>query len=179
MDYQDIHATTVLGIVRDGVAVIGGDGQVTLGNTVVKRSTVKVRKLANNTVLAGFAGGAADAFALLEHFEGKLEETRGNLARAALSLARDWRTDKFLRRLEAFLIVMDRQQGFILSGTGDVIQPEDGVMAIGSGASYALAAAKAYLDGSALPVREIVERSLRIASDICIYTNATLTIEEL
>ena len=179
MNYPEIYSTTVLGIVRDGVAVIGGDGQVTLGNTVVKRSTVKVRKLANNTVLAGFAGGAADAFALLEHFEGKLEETRGNLPRAALSLARDWRTDKFLRRLEAFLIVMDKQQGFILSGTGDVIQPEDGVMAIGSGASYALAAAKAYLDGSGLPVREIVERSLRIASDICIYTNSTLTIEEL
>ncbi len=174
-----MHGTTILGVVRNGKAVIGGDGQVSLGNTIVKHRSAKVRKLHNDTVLAGFAGGAADAFTLLEKFEATLEKYRGNLSRAALELAREWRTDKFLRRSEAFLIVMDKEQGFLLSGSGDVIQPEDGILAIGSGGPYALAAAKAYLDGSQLGPREIVERSLRIAGEICIYTNQEITIEEL
>jgi len=174
-----LRSTTILGIVRNGKAAIGGDGQVTLGNTVVKHETVKVRKLYKESVLAGFAGSTADAFTLLEKFEAKLEEFRGNLSRAALELARDWRTDKYLRHLEAFLIVMDRQQAYLLSGSGDVIQPEDGLLAIGSGGPYALAAAKAYLDSSDLSAREIVERSLKIAASICIYTNDRITIEEL
>jgi ATP-dependent HslUV protease subunit HslV len=174
-----MHGTTILGVVRNGKAVIGGDGQVSLGNIVVKHRSAKVRKLHNDTVLAGFAGGAADAFTLLEKFEATLEKYRGNLSRAALELAREWRTDKFLRHSEAFLIVMDREQGFLLSGSGDAIQPEDGILAIGSGGPYALAAAKAYLDGSQLGPREIVERSLRIAGEICIYTNQEITIEEL
>ena len=158
---------------------MGGDGQVTLGTTVVKQQAVKIRKLHDDRVLAGFAGGAADAFSLLEKFEAKLDEFRGNLGRAALELAREWRSDKYLRQLEAFLIVMDREQAFLLSGTGDVIQPERGVLAIGAGGQYAQAAALAYLDASDLSAREIVQRSLKIASDICIYTNDSITIEEL
>lgn len=179
MASKAIRGTTVLGIVRGGKAVMGGDGQVTLGTTVVKHHTTKVRKLHKETVLAGFAGGAADAFTLLEKFEGKLDAYRGNLSRAALELAREWRTDKYLRQLEAFLIVMDREQGYLISGTGDLIQPEDGVLAIGSGGPYALAAAKAYLDGANLSLRDVVERSLKIAGEICIYTNQEITIEEL
>jgi ATP-dependent HslUV protease, peptidase subunit HslV len=174
-----IRSTTILGVRRDGRVAMGGDGQVTLGNTVVKHQAVKVRKLYDGRVLAGFAGGAADAFALLEKFEAKLEEFRGNLARAALELAREWRSDKFLRQLEAFLIVMDADQDFLLSGTGEVIQPEGGFVSIGSGSPQAQAAAKAYLDASDLDARQIVERSLRIASEMCIYTNDNLTIEEL
>ena len=176
---RPIRSTTILGVQRNGEVAMGGDGQVTLGNTVVKHETVKIRKLNNDSVLAGFAGGAADAFTLLERFEGKLKEYRGSLPRAALELAREWRTDKFLRHLEAFLIVMDCENMFILSGNGDVIQPESGVAAIGSGGSYALAAAHAYLDASDLSVREIVERSMRIAGRICIYTNDHITVETL
>lgn len=176
---QKLRATTILGVQRNGEVAIGGDGQVSLGNTVVKHESVKVRKLHNGTVLAGFAGGAADSFTLLEKFEAKLEEYRGNLPRAALELAREWRTDKFLRHLEAFLIVMDKEHAFLLSGNGDVIQPESGVVAIGSGGSYALAAAHAYLDASDLSAKEIVERSMKIAGRICIYTNEHVTVETL
>jgi len=174
-----LRGTTVLGIQRDGKVAIGGDGQVTLGNTVVKQGAVKVRRLHKDQVLAGFAGGAADALTLLEKFETKLDEARGSLPRAAIELAREWRTDKYLRQLEAFLIVMDREHGFLISGTGEVIQPEEGILAIGSGGPYAAAAARAYLDCSNLDAREIVERSLKIASQICIYTNDRITIEEL
>ncbi len=173
------RSTTILGIQRDGQTAIGGDGQVTLGETVVKGQANKIRKLNDDTVLTGFAGSAADAFALLERFEGKLKEFRGSLPRAANEFARDWRTDKFLRHLQAFLIVMDKEHSFLLSGSGDIIQPEDGILAIGSGSSYARAAARAYLDASDLSVREIVERSLRIAGDICIYTNHNIAVEEL
>ena len=176
---QTMRGTTILGILRDGSAVIGGDGQVTLGTTVVKHQANKIRRLSNDTVLAGFAGSAADSFALLERFEGKLTEFRSSLPRAAHEFARDWRTDRYLRHLEAFLIIMNREHAFLLSGTGDVIQPEDGILAIGSGGPYAQAAARAYLDASELSVREIVERSLRIAGDICIYTNHSITVEEL
>ena len=177
--HSTVRSTTILGVQREGRVAMGGDGQVTLGTTVVKQQAVKIRKLHDDRVLAGFAGGAADAFTLLEKFEAKLEEFRGNLSRAALELAREWRSDKYLRQLEAFLIVMDKEQAFLLSGTGDVIQPERGVLAIGSGGQYARAAALAYLDASDLSAREIVQRSLKIASDICIYTNDTITIEEL
>lgn len=173
------RSTTILGVQRDGDVALGGDGQVTLGNTVVKHESVKIRKLHDDSVLAGFAGGAADAFTLLEKFEAKLGEYRGSLSRAALELAREWRTDRMLRHLEAFLVVMDREQMFLLSGTGDVIQPEDGVVAIGSGGPYALAAAHAYLDIGGLAAREVVERSLRIAGRICIYTNDQVTVETL
>ncbi len=178
-DDRTIRSTTILGVRQGGAVAMGGDGQVTLGATVVKHGAVKVRKLYEGRVLAGFAGGAADAFALLEKFEAKLAEFRGNLSRAALELAREWRSDKFLRQLEAFLVVMDKEQDFLLSGTGEVIQPEGGLVAIGSGGPQAQAAARAYLDASDLGAREIVERSLRIASEICIYTNGSLTIEEL
>jgi ATP-dependent HslUV protease, peptidase subunit HslV len=174
-----MHGTTILGVHRDGKAVLGGDGQVTLGTTVVKSQAVKVRRLYEDKVLAGFAGSTADAFTLLERVESKLQEYRGSLPRSVHEFAKDWRTDKYLRNLEAFMIVMDREYAFLLSGAGDVIQPEDGVLAIGSGGPYAQAAAKAYLDGSDLPPKEIVERSLRIAGDICIYTNHHITVEEL
>jgi ATP-dependent HslUV protease, peptidase subunit HslV len=174
-----IRSTTILGVQHNGEVAIGGDGQVTLGNTVVKHETVKIRKLYKDSVLAGFAGGAADAFTLLERFEAKLQEYRGSLPRASLELAREWRSDKFLRQLEAMLIVMDKDSAFMISGTGDVIQPETGAMAIGSGGPYALSAAHAYMDASDLSARDIVERSLRIAGKICIYTNENITIESL
>ena len=173
------EGTTVLCVRKNGKVAIGGDGQVTMGNTVMKRTARKVRRLAENRVVAGFAGSTADAFTLFDRFEGKLREFQGNLVRAAVELAKDWRADKILRRLEALLIVADAQTTLILSGAGDVIEPDDGVAAIGSGGPYALAAARALLGDSTLEARDIVERSLTIAADICIYTNHTITIETL
>ena len=174
----DPHGTTILSVRLGGAVAMGGDGQVTVGNTVMKGNARKVRRLNNEKVLAGFAGGTADAFTLFERFEGKLEKY-GNLTRAAIELAKDWRTDRALRRLEALLLVADRQTSFIISGNGDVIEPEDAVMAVGSGGPFALAAARALVAHTELPAREIVERSLGIAADICIYTNRNLVIDEL
>jgi len=172
------HGTTILAVRRqDGVAM-GGDGQVTLGNTVMKGNARKVRRLFGDKVLAGFAGGTADAFTLFERFEGKLEKY-GNLTRAAIELAKDWRSDRYLRRLEALLLVADPDKIFVISGNGDVIEPDHDVAAIGSGGQFALSAARALVEGSSLGAREIVERSLNIAADICIYTNRNLIIEEL
>src|SRR5574340_1776472 len=173
------HATTILCVRRDGKVAIGGDGQVTMGNTVFKQNAKKIRTIYNERVIAGFAGATADAFTLFEKFEGKLESYRGNITRAAVELAKDWRTDKILRRLEALLIIADKEHTFIISGTGDVIEPEDGVAAIGSGGRYAQAAAKGLFENTSLSAREIGEKSIKIASDICIYTNEKLTIEEL
>jgi ATP-dependent HslUV protease, peptidase subunit HslV len=174
-----IRSTTVLAVRRDGKVVIGGDGQVTMGQTVVKGTARKVRRLADGKVLAGFAGSAADGITLFEKFEAKLKEGTGNLMRAAVELAKDWRTDRALRRLEALLIVADREHTFILSGTGDVIEPDADVAAIGSGGPFALAAARALLDATTLSAREITERALRIAAEICIYTNENQVFEEL
>jgi ATP-dependent HslUV protease, peptidase subunit HslV len=174
-----IHATTILAVRHQGRTVLGGDGQVTLGNAVLKQGARKIRRLYGDKILAGFAGSAADSFALFSRFESKLEQYRGNLERAAVELARDWRTDRLLRRLEAMLIVADHEHTFLLSGTGDLIEPDDGVVAVGSGGSFAMAAARALVRHSALDARQIVEESMRIAADICIYTNPNLTIEEL
>ena len=176
---EKITATTVIGVLRDGAGAIGSDGQVTLGNTVVKGAAVKVRTVFNGQVLAGFAGGAADAFALFEKFEGYLERFRGHLQRATVELAREWRTDRVLRRLEAMLIVVDAKRTFLLSGTGDLIEPDDGVLAIGSGGVAACAAARALLAHTELDARRVAEESLRIASGLDIYTNDRLTIEEI
>lgn len=174
-----MHGTTILSVRRNGRVVIGGDGQVTLGNTVIKANARKVRRLYQDQILAGFAGGTADAFALFERLEGKLEKHQGNLTRAAVELAKDWRTDRMLRRLEALLAVADRNASLIISGNGDVIEPEGGLIAIGSGGPFAQAAARALLDSTELDARAIAERALAIAADICIYTNRSLTIEEL
>jgi ATP-dependent HslUV protease subunit HslV len=174
----DPHGTTILSVRRGGTVAMGGDGQVTVGNTVMKGNARKVRRLNDEKVLAGFAGGTADAFTLFERFEGKLEKY-GNLTRAAIELAKDWRTDRALRRLEALLLVADRQTSFIISGNGDVIEPEDAVMAVGSGGPFALAAARALVAHTELPAREVVERALGIAADICIYTNRNFVIDEL
>jgi len=174
----DPHSTTILAVRRRGAVVIGGDGQVTLGNTVMKGNARKVRRLYNGKVLAGFAGGTADAFTLFERFEGKLEKY-GNLTRAAIELAKDWRSDRYLRRLEALLLVGDPQNLFIISGNGDVIEPEHEAAAIGSGGPFAQAAARALTESTDLDARTIVERALGIAADICIYTNRNLVIEEL
>ena len=174
-----IHATTILAVRHHDRTVMAGDGQVTIGNTVMKQGAKKVRRLHNDTILAGFAGSAADAFSLFSRFEAKLEQYRGNLERAAVELARDWRTDRLLRRLEAMLIVADRKATFLLSGTGDLIEPDDGIVAVGSGGPFALAAARALARHSDLDARQIAEEAMRVASDICIYTNPNLTIEEL
>lgn len=174
-----IHATTILAVRHNGRTVLAGDGQVTIGNTVMKQGAKKVRRLHNDTILAGFAGSAADAFALFARFEAKLEQYRGNLERAAVELARDWRTDRLLRRLEAMLIVADRKSTFLLSGTGDLIEPDDGIVAVGSGGPFALAAARALARHSSLDARQIAEEAMRLAADICIYTNLNVTIEEL
>ena len=174
-----IRSTTVLALRHDGHAVIAGDGQVTLGATVVKDGARKVRRLYHDQVLAGFAGSAADSFALFSRFEAKLDEFRGNLERAAVELARDWRTDRYLRRLEAMMLVLDRKSLLLLSGTGDLIEPDDGVAAIGSGGPYALAAARALKRHSTLGARAIAEEAMRIAAGLCIYTNAHVTVEEL
>jgi ATP-dependent HslUV protease subunit HslV len=174
----ELHGTTILSVRRNGVVAVGGDGQVSLGNTVMKSNARKVRRLYDGKVLAGFAGGTADAFTLFERFEAKLQQY-GNLTRAAIELAKDWRTDRSLRRLEALLCVADAKNSFIVSGNGDVIEPEDDIMAIGSGGPYAQAAARALAQNTELDARTIVEKALGIAADICIYTNRNLTIEEL
>jgi ATP-dependent HslUV protease subunit HslV len=174
----ELHGTTILSVRRHGVVAVGGDGQVSLGNTVMKGNARKVRRLYDGKVLAGFAGGTADAFTLFERFEGKLQQY-GNLTRAAIELAKDWRSDRSLRRLEALLCVADQSTSFIVSGTGDVIEPEHALMAVGSGGAFAQAAALALLENTALDARAIVEKALNIAADICIYTNRELTIEEL
>ncbi len=173
------HSTTVIAVRREGRGAMAGDGQVSIGNTVVKGHARKVRTLAGGSVLTGFAGASADAFTLLERFEQKLEAHRRNLARAAVELAKDWRTDRFLRRLEAMLVVMDKESMFLLSGTGDVIEPDEGVIAIGSGGSYALAAARALLRHTPLSAGEVAREALRIAGEICIYTNDAIVVEEL
>jgi len=173
------HATTIVGVRRDGSVALAGDGQVTTGNTVMKADAKKVRRLFGDRILAGFAGSVADAFTLYERFEAKLEEYRGNLGRAAVELAKDWRSDRVLRRLEAMLLVADRERMLVISGNGDLIEPTDGVAAIGSGGPYALAAARALLSETALPAATIARRSLEIAADICIYTNREITVEEL
>ena len=174
-----MHGTTILSVRRGEHVVIGGDGQVTLGETIMKGNARKVRRLYEDKVIAGFAGGTADAFTLFERFEGKLQKHQGNLLRSAVELAKDWRTDRMLRRLEALLAVADRSVSLVISGTGDVIEPEGGVMSIGSGGPYAKAAAVALLENTDMDARAIVERSLTIAADICIYTNQEVTIEEL
>ncbi len=179
MEKQSIRATTVLGLIRDGKAVLGADGQVTVGQTVMKHHSRKIRKMYRGTVLAGFAGSAADAFTLSEKFEAKLEEFRGNFERAAVELAKDWRTDKYLHRLEALLAVLNSEKALIISGSGDVIEPDDGIVAIGSGGSFALAAARVLVKHTDLPARDIVEEALRAAAEICIYTNSNIVIEEL
>lgn len=176
---EQYRGTTILSVRRGDKVVIGGDGQVSLGNTIMKGNARKVRRLYQGRVIAGFAGGTADAFTLFERFESKLEKHGGNLTRAAVELAKDWRTDRMLRRLEALLAVADRNASLIISGNGDVIEPENDLMAIGSGGPYAQAAARALLENSELSARSIVEKGLEIASDICIYTNRNLTIEEL
>jgi ATP-dependent HslUV protease subunit HslV len=173
------HATTVLAVRHKGQAVMASDGQVTLGDTVVKQKARKIRRLYNDRVLAGFAGSAADSFALFARFEAKLEQYRGNLERSAVELAKDWRTDRMLRRLEAMLVVMDANATYLLSGTGDLIEPDDGIVAIGSGGAYALAAAKALAAHTALDARSIAEQAMHIAGSICIYSNENLTVEVL
>jgi ATP-dependent HslUV protease subunit HslV len=173
------HSTTILAVRHEGRAVMAGDGQVTFGQTVVKQTARKIRRLYNDHILAGFAGSAADSFALFARFESKLEQYRGNLERSAVELAKDWRTDRILRRLEAMLVVLDRTSTFLLSGTGDLIEPDDGIVAIGSGGPYALAAAKALANNTTLDARAIAEQAMRIAGDICIYTNGNIVIEEL
>lgn len=176
---EKIRATTIVGLIHNGTAALGGDGQVTLGQTIMKQNANKIRILSNGTVLAGFAGASADAFTLLERFEDRLEQYRGNLNRAAVELAKEWRTDKYLRRLEALLAVVSKEKALIISGTGDVIEPDDNIVAIGSGGSYALSAAKMLIKHSNLSAKEIVEESLKAAADICIYTNSNINIEEL
>ena len=174
-----IHATTILAVRHRDRAVMAGDGQVTFGQTVVKQRAKKIRRLYNDRILAGFAGSAADSFALFSRFESKLEQYRGNIERSAVELAKDWRTDRVLRRLEAMLIVLDKSTTFLLSGTGDLIEPDDGIVAIGSGGPYALAAAKALANNTELDARAIAEKAMIIAGEICIYTNAHVAVEEL
>lgn len=176
---EQYRGTTILSVRRNNHVVIGGDGQVSLGNTVMKSNARKVRRLFHDSIIAGFAGGTADAFTLFERFEAKLEKHQGNLVKSAVELAKDWRTDRMLRRLEALLAVADKTASLIITGNGDVIEPEHGLIAIGSGGPYAQAAAKALLDNTALPAKEIVEKGLSIAADICIYSNHNQTIEEL
>ena len=173
-----IRATTILGVRRAGKVALGGDGQVSVGETIMKSNAQKVRPLAGGKLLAGFAGAAADAFTLFEKFEDKLKRHPGNLSKAAVELAKDWRSDRVLRRLEALLAVMDSERGFIISGTGDIIEPDDGILAIGSGGSYALAAARALVEHTDLPPKEIVQRGLSIAAQICVYTNTNITVLE-
>lgn len=177
-DTRRIRSTTILSVRRDGKVALGGDGQVTVGETVMKASAQKVRTLANGRLLAGFAGSAADGLTLFQKFEEKIERFPDNLRRAAVELAKDWRSDRVLRRLEALLAVTDKETSFILSGTGDIIEPDDGVLAIGSGGPYALAAARALLANTPLPAAEIVRRSLEISAEICIYSNNRITIIE-
>jgi ATP-dependent HslUV protease, peptidase subunit HslV len=177
---ENLHSTTILGIIHQGKAAIAGDGQVTLGNTIMKHTAMKVRLLHNDTILSGFAGAGADAFTLFEKFETKLKEYKGNLTRAAVELAKDWRNDKYLRRLEAMMVVLNNEKGYLLSGTGDVLEADDGIFAIGSGGPYALAAARALKQESPqLSAAQIAEKSLEIAAGICIYTNTNINLLEL
>ncbi len=173
------HATTIIAVRRDGQLAIAGDGQVSMGNTIMKKSAKKIRTLCEGKVVAGFAGSTADAFTLFDKFDAKLSEFRGNITRAAVELAKDWRTDKILRRLEALLIVADKEKTFVISGNGDVIEPDDGVAAIGSGGPYALAAARAMIAHSKLSAKEIAEESIRLASEICVFTNDQIVSEAL
>jgi len=173
------HSTTILAVRHADRAVLAGDGQVTFGQTIVKQGAKKIRRLYNDRILAGFAGSAADSFALFSRFESKLEQYRGNLERSAVELAKDWRSDRILRRLEAMLVVLDKSSTFLLSGNGDLIEPDDGIVAIGSGGPFALAAAKALVSNTSLDAREIAQKAMTIAADICIYTNANIVIEEL
>ena len=180
MNDMVIHATTVICVRRDGQVAMAGDGQVTVGNTVMKHGAAKVRRLYHDKILAGFAGSAADAFALFSRFEGKLEEYRGNMERSVVELAKDWRMDKYLRQLQAMLIVANNERAYLVSGTGDLISPdEDGVLAIGSGGPYALAAARALIKHTTLPAPKIAEEAMHIAAAICIYTNDNITVESL
>jgi len=174
-----IRSTTIICVRRDGRLAIAGDGQVTVGETILKQTACKLRRLYKGQVLAGFAGSTSDAFALFARFEGKLDEFKGNLSRAAIELAKDWRLDKALRQLQALMIVADREGSFLISGTGDVVEPDDGIIAIGSGGPYALAAARALLAHTGLPAREIALEAAKIASGICIYTNGEIVVEEL
>jgi ATP-dependent HslUV protease, peptidase subunit HslV len=178
MSYPEIHATTILCVRRNGAVAIGGDGQVSMGQTIVKSTAQKVRRLGGGKIVAGFAGAVADAFTLFEKFEEKLERYPGNLPKAVVELAKDWRSDRVLRRLEALLIVASTEHGFVVGGTGDVIEADDGIMAIGSGGMYALAAARALARSTELSARDIVERGLTIAGEICVYTNTNITILE-
>ena len=175
----NLRGTTILSVRKNGQVALGGDGQVTVGNTVLKQKARKIRRLYNHQVLVGFAGATADAFTLFENFEAKLEQFSGNLTRAAVELAKDWRTDKILRRLEAMMIAVDREHSFILSGTGDVVEPDDGIVAIGSGGPYAQAAARALVMHADLSARESVQEAMSIAAGICIYTNQEIVVEEL
>jgi ATP-dependent HslUV protease subunit HslV len=179
MQREKIRGTTVIAVRRADKVAMAGDGQVTMGNTVMKSNAKKIRKIYDGKILVGFAGATADAFTLFERFEGKVKEYGGDITRAAVELAKDWRTDRILRRLEALLLVADRRATFLISGTGDVVEPDEGVIAIGSGGSYAYAAARAYLEASELSARDIAEKSLRIAAEICIYTNTVILVEEL
>jgi ATP-dependent HslUV protease subunit HslV len=174
-----IHSTTILSVRRDGKVAIGGDGQVTVGETVMKANANKVRTLKGGKILAGFAGAAADAFTLFDKFEEKLERYPSNLPRAAVELDKDWRSDRVLRRLEALLVVADKEHGFVISGSGELIEPDDGILAIGSGGTYALAAARALLNDTKLEPKQIVQKGLEIAADICVYTNTNITVLEL
>src|SRR5437868_7626323 len=178
-DRERVRSTTILAVRRDGKVALGGDGQVTVGQTVMKSNAQKVRSLHGGKLLAGFAGAAADAFTLFEKFEEKLERYPGNLPRAAVELAKDWRSDRVLRRLEALLVVADKEHGYVISGSGELIEPDDGILAIGSGGNYALAAARALAKSSGLAAKDIVQRSLEIAAEICVYTNTHITILEL
>ncbi|EMF81381.1 ATP-dependent protease HslVU, peptidase subunit [Leptospira weilii serovar Topaz str. LT2116] len=179
MPKNKIRSTTILCVRKNGKVAIGGDGQVSMGNTVMKNTAKKIRRLYDGKILSGFAGSAADAFTLFELFEKKVQEFGGSISRSAVELAREWRTDRMLRKLEALLIVADKEESFLISGTGDVISPDEGVIAIGSGGNYALAAAKALYDHTDLSAREIVESSMKIAANICIYTNDHITLEEI
>lgn len=179
MNEQVFHATTILCVRRDGAVAMAGDGQVTIGNTVMKHGATKVRRLYDGSIISGFAGSAADAFALFSRFEGKLEEYRGNLERAVVELAKDWRLDKYLRQLQAMLIVANRDRSYLISGTGDLIQPDDGLLAIGSGGSFALAAARALMQHTSMSAEEIAREAMKIAAGICIYTNDNITVESL
>jgi ATP-dependent HslUV protease subunit HslV len=179
MDQTVFHATTVISVRRDNQVAMAGDGQVTVGNTVMKHGAAKVRRLYHDRILAGFAGSAADAFALFSRFESKLEEYRGNMERAVVELAKDWRMDKYLRQLQAMLIVANNDRSYLISGTGDLIQPDDGILAIGSGGPFALAAARALMKHTEMTAAEMAAESLRIASEICIYTNDRITVESL
>lgn len=173
------HGTTIIAVRKGGKVAIAGDGQVSMGNTIVKKSAKKLRTLMDGKIVAGFAGSTADAFTLFEKFDTKLEEHRGNLLRAAVELAKEWRTDRILRRLEALLVVADREKTLLISGNGDVVEPDDSIAAVGSGGSYALAAARALIVHSDLSAKEIVEEAIKIASDICVFTNDNIVIEEL